>query len=217
MRFAIACGVVVALAGSAMAQTWAEAGDAGGLPGGAQTPVGVGPLTTITGEIAASNDFGDFYRIYIGNPAAFSATTNINAGTQTDSALYLFNLDGTGIVYQDDIDGVNFLSTIPLGHPLVAALAPGEYLLLVSGWGMLPAWDPTPAVASLVFPFFNDSTLVYGPQSNQPMITNLFSGVYSGSRGTYTVTLEGATFVPAPATAGLLGVAGLMISRRRRA
>jgi hypothetical protein len=42
------------LAPAAVAQSWTETSDAGDLPGTAQSPAGVGALSTITGALPAS-------------------------------------------------------------------------------------------------------------------------------------------------------------------
>jgi MYXO-CTERM domain-containing protein len=201
------------LAGSAMAQTWNEFGDAGNLPGVAQAVTGVGALTTINGATDnVGGDFMDYYLIEISNPAAFSASTAASLGTMTDSQLFIFNVNGTGAFANDDISGSNFLSEIPAGS--VGSLAPGQYLLGVAGYGVLPAWNATPALASLVFnssPF----TGVRTPQNTNVHSTFLFfQGADSGS---YTVTLTGASFVPTPGAAALLGLGLVASGRRRRA
>src|SRR5688500_9726943 len=80
--------------GTARGSTWAEVGDAGDLPGSAQTPIG--ELTTITGIASTSLDV-DLYRILISNPSTFSASVSGGDGSGLyNSALALFNQNGSG-------------------------------------------------------------------------------------------------------------------------
>jgi hypothetical protein len=57
------------------------------------------PITKIRGTIGGANDV-DVYAIYISDPSTFSATTI--GGTTLDTALWLFDEDGKGVVYNDD-------------------------------------------------------------------------------------------------------------------
>jgi len=86
--------------GVVAAQAWDEVGDAGELPGSAQVPTGPGPLTVITGLIAANGD-ADMYLIEITDPACFVATT-CNAATSIDTQLWLFDENGMGVTFDDD-------------------------------------------------------------------------------------------------------------------
>jgi len=148
---------------SAYAQIWTESGDAGDLPGTAQSATGVGSLTDIFGSVSLTSD-ADIYRIYISSPAAFSATTNISPLTMSDTTLYLFNLDGTGIAKNDDISSSNYLSNMPVGAPQYSSLAPGEYLLAVGGFAYAPYYTGPSTLADLVFDV-NTFTGVLGPQA----------------------------------------------------
>ncbi|MBX7106457.1 MAG: hypothetical protein K1X57_20435 [Gemmataceae bacterium] len=215
MRTAIALLGLLAIAGTASARpVYFEVGDAGDLPVGA-LPVDTdsGALTSISGATDGGADIADFYLIDIKDPALFSARTDLNVGTMGDSFLCLFNLNGTGIVMSDDIDGSNFMSHITAGS--VSSIAPGQYLLLVTGFGVLPAWDTPLALSSLIFPFAYPG--VYAAQSPNPMIGYLNGGIYGASFGSYTVDLTGASFVPTPGAAALVGLGGLLAARRRRA
>lgn len=214
------CVVLVAAlcaASSAHGQVFNEAGDAGDMPGTAQNALGFGPLTDIFGAVSATSD-ADIYRISITNPAAFSATTGNLAGTMTDTTLYLFNLDGTGIAKNDDISGSNFLSDMPAGNSLYASLPAGDYLLAVAGFAFAPFYvNPPSTLADLIFDV-NAFTGVVGPQagaSGMPMLGWADAGMYDS--GTYHITLTGASMVPAPGALALLGMGGLIATRRRRA
>lgn len=216
MKKSVALGALAGLAmtGSAMAQSWAEVGDAGDMPGTAQAVSGGGALTSITGSIGALTD-ADMFLIDIKVPTLFSATTNPAGGTLTDSTLYLFNLNGTGIAKHDDISGSNYLSDLPAGNSLYSSLAPGQYLLAIGGFAFAPYWNPVPATfADLVFDV-NNFTGVIGPQNPGPILGWANAGAYDS--GSYTITLTGASFVPAPGSIALLGLGGLVAARRRRA
>jgi hypothetical protein len=213
----LACAAGALLAASAHAQVWNEAGDAGDMPGTAQTVAGAGALTDIFGAVSVTSD-ADIYRIRIANPAAFSATTNLLTGTMTDTTLYLFNLDGTGIAKNDDVSGSNFLSDLPAGNALYSSLAPGDYYLAVAGFAFAPFYvNPPSTIADLIFDV-NNFTGVIGPQAGaagMPILGWANAGMYDS--GTYHVTLTGAEFVvPAPASLALLGLGGLVATRRRR-
>jgi uncharacterized protein (TIGR03382 family) len=206
---------VLALAGTASAQTW-NAVSPGSLPATAEIPVGVGPLTNITGTVSTANpaNRAHYFMIRIADPANFSARTDINPGTGVDTALYLMNLNGTGIAANDDISGTNFLSLMPVGDPAYATLPAGDYLLLVTSYGVLPAWSSTPSIASLIFnpsPF----TGVRTPQNNNVHSTYLFFQD-ADPGGSYNVTLTGVEFIPTPGAVPLLGLGGLAALRRRR-
>jgi hypothetical protein len=73
-------------------------GDAGDLPETAQS-TGSDPITKIRGTIGGANDV-DVYAIYISDPSTFSATTI--GGTTLDTALWLFDEDGKGVVHNED-------------------------------------------------------------------------------------------------------------------
>jgi hypothetical protein len=116
------------------ADQWDEAfagGDAAPMPGGTIPIDGSGPLNVITGNLAASD--ADMYRIYICDPASFSATT-MN-GTIVDTQLFLFREDGTGVTMDDD-DPATQLFQSTLSHQFVTT--PGIYYLAVSEWGKDP-------------------------------------------------------------------------------
>jgi MYXO-CTERM domain-containing protein len=201
-------------AASAFGQVHNETTDAGDMPGTSQAAVGVGPLTDIFGSVSVTSD-ADMFLIEITNPAAFSATTNIAPGTMVDTTLYLFNLDGTGIAKNDDVSGSNFLSDMPVGNVAYASLVPGQYYLAVAGFAFAPFWNNPPAtLADLMFDV-NAFTGVQTPQNPGPIQGWANAGMYDS--GTYHITLTGASMVPTPGALALLGVAGLVAGRRRRA
>jgi hypothetical protein len=93
---------IAALIASAGAQTWDETanggGDAGDLPATAQVVSGSGSLTAITGNLGASDV--DMYQIIICDPLNFEATTV--GGATFDTQLWLFDLNGNGVLHNDD-------------------------------------------------------------------------------------------------------------------
>lgn len=146
---------------------------------------------------------GDVYKIYISDPANFSASTLSLAGGRNgfDTQLFLFNLDGTGIASNDD-HSPGPQSQLPAGNPLYSGLAAGYYYLVVDGSGSYPA----NSTGGAIFPD-TDPTQVYGPQSG-----NAFTQ-YNGSStegGSYSIALTGVSIaaVPEPASTSLLFVAG---------
>jgi hypothetical protein len=96
--------------------------------------------STFNARLQSGTDV-DLWRVFICDPAAFSATTVggvtvPGTATGSDTALYLFNTDGTGISYNDDVSGTNFNSL--LANTQVASLPAGEYYLAVAYFGNRP-------------------------------------------------------------------------------
>ena len=184
--------LLVSLAAStASAQSWDETtqggGDAGDLPGTAQSCSGVGALNEITGNIPAGTD-RDVFLIRISSPATFSATTTVTPGTNTDTQLRLFDAAGMPIAYNDDA-GANFLSTLPAGNALYSGLAAGNYLLAVSSWNSR-SMDIVPADQ-----FPNTYTGVIAPNAGAGALAS-WTGTPSNT-GTYRITLTGCQLVSA--------------------
>lgn len=136
-RLTILCMASLALlpAGPLSAAVYYENGDAGQLPASAQAallPEGEPLLTEIYGSLDRDTDI-DMYRIKISDPANFSAVTSGG-----DTQLFLFDINGKGIVSNDDDPGVFGSSRLPLGSPLLTSLLPGFYYLAVSGYNHEP-------------------------------------------------------------------------------
>ena len=91
--FALAAFSLLAVT-PANAQVWNEVGDAGNLPGAAQTTFGAGPLFTITGSLPTDADV-DMYCIHIADRASFTAS--LNCLIQLEEDLYLFDSTGKGV------------------------------------------------------------------------------------------------------------------------
>jgi hypothetical protein len=120
---------LTALTATALAQVdWTEQGDAGDLPETAQatgTDTST-PLSTISGALDA-NDV-DMFAIYIADPSAFRAETNTTT-TNFDSQLWLFDVNGNGIVHDDDSAG-GLRSRITNANNCIPG--PGIYYIAIS-------------------------------------------------------------------------------------
>ena len=159
-----------------------EIGDAGNLPGTAQDPGGVGPLTSIAGTAGGGDE--DMYKICITNPSAFSATTQAMANF--DTQLFLFDSTGRGVYSNDDTSGIDFQSTLPAGHPL-SPVAVGIYFLAIDDWD-----DEAQNAGGLIFG--NGFTTINGPTGlgGANPITS-WDGITLDFFGSYTIVLTGAS------------------------
>jgi hypothetical protein len=220
--------LVLTCTGSAHAGVWVEgaggSGDAGPLPGTAQTIigdflVGTGGLTAIEGRLITTPfpAGADMYRFVITTPTLFSANTLFDpvivGGTPIgDTQLFLFHLSGHGIAANDDAPS-SVRSLLAAGNSLYASLAPGQYLLAVS------AFDRDPeSVGGAIFPDtpFGAIHGPTGPGGGSPVTT---WGGTAFEPGTYRIELTGVAAVPEPSSLVLAGVAaagGLFARLRRR-
>ena len=199
-NFVIGMGVLLAAAGAANAQVWSEVGDAGELAASAQVVAGSGPLSFILGSLGESDV--DMYKIRIDDPSLFLAqhTSIFNF----DSQMWLFNLDGTGVAFNDDTNGLRSQISAP-------AVAAGDYLLAISGFDR-DAVDSNGNALWLDNPFDNQRA-PDGPGAANPVAS--WSGT-GGNRGDYEIAVRGASFVPAPGALALAGIGGALVGRRRR-
>jgi hypothetical protein len=184
-------------------------GDAGKLPANANITAGIGPLTTICGNISdTSGGAGDMYEIYI-TGAGFSATTAGRGANPLDNpALYLFDINGNALFAENDISGSNTQAEIS-----DVSLAPGFYYLAIVPDNQEPLHN-----SKLIFGELDGTTGVETPAIKN---TGLDSWTNDGdSSGQYLITLTSADFAeaPEPATLGMVGC-GLLLAaglRRRR-
>lgn len=220
-------GIVVAVGSCAFAgPEWPEAGDAGPLPFSAQTVVGAGPLSRISGELQGPaglpdrgvGDYQDMYLINIVDPFNFTASTVVlDDGFATfDSQLWLFNLDGSGLLANQDAGvgeqaaRLTNLSNDGSGAELVA---PGLYYLAISGAGSVPLGGGGP---DPMFQFTLGPGEISGPDGPGGFGNPITDWTNPGQFGLYRIGLTGAEFI-VPAPEGLLALSGLgLLIRRRR-
>lgn len=205
---------------------WIEAGDAGSVPGSAQSVTGGGgPVTKIIGNLSGpssmphrvQDDFQDMYLIYICDPLMFRATTlpQFDGLANFDPSLWLFSADGRGLLANLDAgpgDPNVFMLNEANDATGAAVVVPGLYFLAISGAGSVPVSDPN-GLDIFHFTFPGEVSGPDGPGGVNP-ITG-WSG--PGQWGHYEIALRGVcTIVPAPGAIGLLGSFGLVALRRRR-
>ena len=231
--------LLLALTASATASgpKWTEMGDAGSLPAGAQTTMGVGPLSFINGGLGMSMlfgdiDFEDMFLINIVDPMNFRATTDpmdpelAMAFANFNTQLWLFqptadppDAFALGFLGNDDhpdVPGSHHSLLIPVptdGSPsLVAA---GLYYIAISRYNNDPDSD-----GGEIF-FQATPQEISGPDGPGGMLMSPITG-WTGDEGifdgAYRIALRGAEFaeVPAPGALSLLVVASLIMRRRRR-
>ena len=246
LKAGLAGTMLLALMASATASgpKWTEMGDAGSLPGGAQTPMGAGLLAQINGilgtiSIAGGIDFEDMFLINIVDPMNFRATTDPNdpvlmaldAFANFNTQLWLFRptpadpLDALGFLGNDDHPDVpgslhSLLIPIPTdgSPPLVA---PGLYYIAISRSIIFDPRENHNDPVSAGGEIFNQAsqTEISGPDGPGGMMMLPISG-WTGDQGkfdgAYRIALQGVEFVPAPGALGLLVLAGFTMRRRRR-
>lgn len=111
MAAGVALAGALALPASATGPEWVEGADAGATPTSAQNTTGLGPVNFIRGKLSGletlplgggMGDLQDVFLIYIDDPMNFSATTAFNGGqADFDSRLYLFDMNGAGLLGND--------------------------------------------------------------------------------------------------------------------
>jgi len=183
-----------------------EVGDAGNLPGTAQDPGGVGPLTSITGNAGGFDE--DMYRICITNPFGFSATTVGMASF--DTQLFLLDSTGRGVYSNDDFPGgAPFHSLLPPGDPN-SPTAVGIYFIAINGFDNEAQNAGGLIFANAVFTDVNGPT---GPGGADPITswdgndfsaTGSYTIVFTGSAATSSCAPVGGTMIPLDTTALLL-------------
>lgn len=106
-------------------------GDAGDLPETAQSTSNL-VANGIRGAIDSANDV-DVYAIYISDPANFSATTV--GGTSLDTALWLFDANGKGVVFNEDDPDATTGFQSRIDNRAFCITQPGVYYLAISLFG----------------------------------------------------------------------------------
>lgn len=212
--------IATALSVTAGASTiWHEGdlgeGDAGGQLASANIAYGLGPLTEIIGSFGANQQStgADMYEIYISDPSSFSLMTVADLNNPVvDPAIYLFAVNGSGLVGNDNISGVSTQSSIPAGN--TNSLTPGVYFVLITPSGNLPEDKNNNSIFGAI-----TGTTGVAAGSNGPL--KKYGGTPSGddSGRNYDILLTGADFVaPEPATMAFTGLGiALLAWRARRA
>ena len=200
----------------AFALTWNEI-DAGDRPGTAEITLGGGlaPLTGINGFLSSTGFLNgsfvyqvDLYAIRITDASNFQVTTS----SQADTALFLFDADGFGVVANDDSTS-NLLASFSKGTVQTAGL----YYLGI-GMGGAEAQD---AGGQNLFLSGGLTDQVAG-NPNSGSLASWQPGYFTGSetKYSYSIALTGASVaaVPEPSAALMLGLglAGIAAFRRTR-
>lgn len=185
----LALGVL--FASPAMAQ-WVEDGDAGDLPASAQIPIGSGALTTITGNIGASDV--DMYCIQVTEPVTFSAQT-CGAGATWDTQLFLFTAAGVGVKWDDDTCDPGLQSLISDFSACQHSTGPGQYYIAISKYNK----DPLNAAGGAIFPTaMGCNTNAAAPIAGWGTTTTTLAGAYTITLASTeycgTVAVEQATW-----------------------
>jgi hypothetical protein len=191
--------VSLVVASAALAgPTFEEVPDAGSTPATAQPTTGSGPLGRIKGSLTGTADFPDFEDVYIiciNDPSSFSATVNATL-TTFDTELWLFKIDGTGLLSNNN-DPLSFPTIFSrIGNSATdgsgaAVTTPGLYFLAITAKGNVP----------LAFgqPIFNDLTFngveVSGPDGpGGPFQWQNWSQNSDIDGGDYAIDLSGVKF-----------------------
>jgi len=167
-----------------------EVGDAGNLPNTSYDATGHRmPLDSIYGtleEIAIGYDV-DMFKIFISDPANFSAIANpmgTHLSVDNDAQLFVFDAFGN-CVAEDDDGGHDYLPAIYRGELL--GNLPGVYYIAISLYNVDPADDP---------------------------ISSWAGSPYPSQWGPYQIDFTGVT-IPEPATVALLGLGCVTLLRGR--
>lgn len=160
---------------------WTETGDAGDLPETAQatgTDTNTA-LPTISGALAA--DDVDMFAIYIADPASFQAETNATT-TNFDSQLWLFDVNGNGIVHDDDSAG-GLRSRITNANNCIPG--PGTYYIAISRYNR----DPRDCDENAIWTGTANACAVAGR-------SRVASWTGTTTAGNYQIVLQGAFTSP---------------------
>jgi Subtilase family len=183
MAVALAC-----LTPRALAQSWAEQGDAGQLCSAAQVTVGTGTLSQITGTVSNMQDV-DIYGIRINNPATFSATT-VGTSAFPVRVFYLFSASCNGVVMS------NF-STQGQSATITNQFVPlaGDYFLAIVAYDKAPLNSGAQQI--WLSPSSSQQAQPNGPGAPGPLASWTTTS-FSQPTGAYTISLTGASYGAAP-------------------
>ncbi|MDP6986472.1 MAG: hypothetical protein QGG74_00375 [Phycisphaerales bacterium] len=207
-------------------------GDAGNSLSTAEdvkTDDGTGPIGVIKGELKGTNgfvggygDYQDLYRIFIADPAVFSAETfalDPQVGLR-DPMLYLFDEQGRGIAAMNNLDGDNLQATLvnsSANGPLFTA--PGVYYLAITS----AMSEATVLYGDEIVPLFEmglqehqvGQVLPHGAWAGAPL-SGWTPPTDFENVGLYEIGLSGVESLPVPAPAGLAILGLAAFGRRRR-
>jgi hypothetical protein len=176
--------LVLLVPGPALAAPWAEMGDAGDLPGTAQTTAGSGPMTSIQGTLVNNLD-RDVYCIRVVDHVTFAASLNCTVIAEND--LWLFAPNGFGVTADDGCR----TGLVLLGAPFVPGA--GVYYLAIS-----PSGDEATAAGAPIWNPPSQSGQRSPDGAGAPGPIDGWSGGGAVSSGTYTIQLQSCTFCDAP-------------------
>lgn len=207
--YAAAVSAAIAFPAVTRAVPWTEVGDAGQLLATANQ-VTVPSPSIIFGNVATATD-ADLFALRLTSGVLFSATSASFGGLAdiADTQLFLFDATGHGIRYNDDIDVINFYSSISF-----TPATTGVYYLGISAVGFNPRDGGSGGFIYVSDPF--DPTATPGASQFGPLASWAADGRGVTDLGDYRINLVGAAPVPEPSSVVLmaLGLAGLLAGRR---
>lgn len=215
------CLAALSFSQGAHALDWTELG-AGDLPDTAEIITGGSlstPVSSISGFLQAipfaTGEFlyqVDLFRIQVSNASLFSAT--VQNGTEFDSALFLFDADGYGVLTNDDGANNSLGGALGLG----SLSAPGTYYLGIAVGG----FKAVDASGNHVFLSGSFTDTLAGNPASGPLASwhDSLAIPVTDNDQSYTISLTGATVaaVPEPGAALMMaaGLTGLVAFQRRR-
>ena len=189
------------LADEGFGPDWVEDGDAGNsISTGQRVKGNNSGVNTISGSTSGGGgfvggsdggDFQDLYLIFIDDPLAFNASTAGPAGDATfNTRLFLFRIDGRGVLYSDDVSPNDNRSVLKGGKGIPGR---GVYGLAIAGTPSLPQTTG----GSPMFPFAPPGESV-GPTKEGANASLGGWNPAAGDTGSYLLSLTGVRFIPEP-------------------
>ena len=193
-----------------------------------KNPNGTGQINSISGSLTGGGglvnldgDYQDVFRIFIKDPWAFKIQLGDMGTNIPDSMMFLFNEFGNPVMASDNTSSQNFNPILEnlegeffneSGiYYLAITSAPSEALIDLGGGAVVPLFN------LVEFPF---GTVGPAPDAGQYQWTDGWSPpTDSNNTGDYFMYVDGVEslpLVPGPAGLAVLGLAGIMGSRRRR-